>query len=125
MRTLAWISLLAGLALGPVAAEAVKPTSDQLEAVKRLRSGPGTWSVQWDTLTGAPSTIERREPGPAGERISFDDAERLARAWLWDHAALFGLRAGRDDLRLLFNIPEPREFEIILGQLYDGVEGQL
>ncbi|HEU5140170.1 MAG TPA: M36 family metallopeptidase [Bacillales bacterium] len=68
----------------------VEPTKQQLEAADQLiqSAGPGL-KINWNSVFGTPSMILKNK-GYLTEPAN-GDAETIARNWLKDHAALFGL----------------------------------
>jgi hypothetical protein len=98
-------------------------TAAQTDAIARLATErPGT-AVRWNRSFGTPSTVLRHGAALSDARSDAPDA--AARAWLREHAALFGWEAGAvDGLRVAKVLSQPGNgaVSVLFHQVFDGVE---
>ncbi|WP_349409849.1 M36 family metallopeptidase [Pseudalkalibacillus sp. SCS-8] len=102
----------------------VVPTNLQLDAADALiqEAGAGT-KIKWNSLFGTPSTIVK-EKGYLTEASNLN-AETVARNWLKDNAALFGLSASEiDSLKVIrdYAMKDTGLHPVTFQQTFDGIE---
>jgi extracellular elastinolytic metalloproteinase len=102
----------------------VKPTDGQLEAADLLIQSAGSGlKINWDSTFGTPSIIVK-EKGYLSEKTE-GDTETIARNWLKDNAALFGLTAANIDtlkIRRNYAVNETGLHPVTFQQTFNGVE---
>lgn len=102
----------------------VLPTQKQLNAANTLVQSVGAGTkIKWDTVFGTPSSIIKEQgylSAPSNE-----SAETIARNWLKQNAALFGLRSSDIDSFVVsknFEMPGTGLRPVTLQQTFDGIE---
>jgi extracellular elastinolytic metalloproteinase len=103
----------------------VVPTDVQLKSANELIASIGNGvKIKWNTVFGTPSSITR-EKGYLTEAQE-GDAETIARNWLKQHAALFGITEIEVDRTLTttrnYQIPGTGLQPVTFQQSFDGIE---
>jgi extracellular elastinolytic metalloproteinase len=102
----------------------VLPNQNQLDAANKLIQsiGSGT-NIKWNNLFGTPSTVIKEKgylTAPSNE-----SAETIARNWLKENAALYGLQPSDIDSFVVsknFEMPGTGLRPVTLQQTFDGIE---
>jgi Zn-dependent metalloprotease len=102
----------------------VLPTDAQLDAADALIQNAGAGvKIEWNSLFGTPSTIIKDQGYLT--KASTASAETIARNWLKEHAALFGLTASEVDSLVVirdFAMPGTGLHPVTFQQTFDGIE---
>ncbi|WP_257348514.1 M36 family metallopeptidase [Pseudalkalibacillus decolorationis] len=105
-------------------ADRVVPTDNQLKAADTLIQNTGSGvKVEWNSLFGTPSTIIK-DQGYLTDTSS-ENAETVARSWLKENAALFGLTAAEVDTLVVvrdYAMPDTGLHPVTFQQTFDGIE---
>ncbi|SEA63913.1 Zn-dependent metalloprotease [Thalassobacillus cyri] len=102
----------------------VMPANTQLKAADKLieQAGSGV-KIKWDSLFGTPSYIIKDQGYLTG--ASNENAETIARSWLKENAALFGLSPENiDDLNVIrdYAMKGTGLHPVTFQQTFDGIE---